>query len=34
MFISEEIYKSISKDIKEKYKMNKSNQDVNNLNPS
>ena len=34
LFISEEIYKSISQDIKEKYKMNKSNQDANNLNPS
>ena len=32
LFISEEIYKSISQDIKEKYKMNKSNQDANNLN--
>ena len=32
LFISEEIYKLISKDIQQKYKINKFNQDINNFN--
>ena len=34
LYQSEEIYKYFSKDNKEKYKISKSNQNANNLNPS